>query len=92
MDMDSLDNVLNKRLNKLGLNKELQAAYILSQANSLADGRFEAVRFSHGVLTVNCPNSIAAAELQFETQSLIAKINDKIKPAAVKRLAFRVQG
>ncbi len=91
MDLDSIDNLLSKRMNKLGLNNEFQAAYVLSQANALADGRFEAVRFLHGNLTLSCPSSIAAQEIKFIEKDLINKINEKIKPQQIKRISYRIK-
>lgn len=90
--MDPLDNLLTNRINKLGLSKELQAAYVLSKANTLADGRFQAVRYSRGILTLRCTTSIAAQELKFQEKNLLDQINQEIKPFAINRLSYQVRG
>lgn len=90
--MDSLDSLLSKRLNKLGLSKELQAAYIVSQANIIANGRFTAIRFARGILTISCPNSITANEIRYDSEKIINEINEKIKPTTIKRLSYKISG
>ncbi|MDO8513630.1 MAG: DUF721 domain-containing protein [bacterium] len=89
--MDSLGDLLPPRINQLGLSSQLKAAYIVSQANLLAKGRFEAIHFTGGVLTVNCPSSMAAQQLRFSSQAILETINEKIKPYTIKRFSYRIK-
>lgn len=88
--MEPIGNLLPKRLNKLNLQKPAQAAQVVSLANELSKGRFQAVSFTRGLLTVSCPNSIVAQEIQMSSHKLIAEINSRLSKPLVNRLRFRI--
>ncbi len=89
--MDNLNDLLGKRINKLGLNKSINAAYIIAEANKVANGRFEAIRLSRGILTLKCQSPLIAQEIQFQSHQIIETINQKITPQKITRLSYIIE-
>lgn len=91
MQPQPIGDIISKRMAHFGLQKPLEAARILAQANRFSNDRFQATSFSRGVLTVSCINSTNAQETQLVCQELIAKINQRLGHPAVKRFRFQIR-
>lgn len=72
--------------------KPLEAAQICDLARNQANGRFGVISFRLGLLTLEVDSSSQATMLQFETQKIIDKINQKLGRPAVKSLRFKITG
>lgn len=72
------------------LQKPLEAAEICQRARELSQGRYEIISFKNGLLAVSCKSSAAAANLQMESQNIIAGLNQKLGSEKVKRIRFKI--
>jgi hypothetical protein len=81
MSPDSFESIgkgLYRQLQRKGLSQAAEAAYVCAMANQLAAGRFEAVRWQAGRLTIVAPNSLVAHELGFAKLDLIKDLKAKL--------------
>lgn len=69
---------LARQLRRQGLSAVAEAAYVCEAANQLAEGRFEAIRWQAGRLTVVTKNSVIAHELSFVREELIRTLREKL--------------
>jgi hypothetical protein len=88
--MDKINDLLNKRINKVGLQKPLEAAMIVSCANEVADHHFQAIKYFRGILTIACESGEVAHQIFVEQEKYVQQINSKLNHPYIKRLAFRI--
>ncbi len=94
-----LKDLLPQAINRLGMAKEFNAAYILEVWNEVSDeilvgritGLHKAAYFKDGDLTIYVKNSIVSSEIQLYCRQLINGINKKIGKPLVKKLSFKVK-
>ena len=89
--MDPFKDLLNKRINKLGLRNTIEAAYIVSVAQKAANQRFVAQSFSRGTLRVYCPDSLSATKVRFASNEIIKEINTALNSNTIKQLHVSVK-
>lgn len=65
-------------LRRHGLSAAVEAAFICTKANELAQGRFEATRWQRGRLTLVAHNPLIAHELTFVEHELTAALRQKL--------------
>lgn len=70
--------------------RRLLAATVTNAANELSQGRFKAVTFRAGALTLEVASGAARYVLQPELPELISAINTKLGRPAVQRIKFRL--
>ena len=88
--MDHLKTDLIKRLNQRSLATTATAAYVCHIANQQAKGRFRAVSFRNGVLTLAAPTAGAAQNLRL-SQSALTTTLQEVTAQPTLRLRFIVQ-
>ena len=94
MSSDSFESIgrgLFRQLQRKGLSGAAEAAYICAMANQLANGRFEAVRWQAGRLTILAPNSLLAHELGFAKLDLIKDLKVKLRWAESAPLSIIIR-
>jgi len=67
-----------RQLARRGLGPVAEAAFVCAAANELAEGRFEAIRWRGGRLSIVAANSLVAHELTFLKADLIRALRQKI--------------
>ena len=70
--------------------KPLEAAEVCDAARFISEGQYDVISFSRGLLTIACVSSAQAANLQTESEGIMAKINQKIGREAVQKLRFKI--
>ena len=71
--------------------KPLEAAEVCDRAREVSRGQYTIISFNHGLLTIACASSAQAANLQAESQGIMAKINQKIGENKVERIRFKIE-
>lgn len=89
--MQDINNLINRRLKKLGLAKQLEAFRIVEIANAILPRPCRAHSFSRGILTVACPDNIVAHEVQMSSHKIIDAINTKLPHPVIRRLRYRLE-
>ena len=72
-----------------GLARSIEAAVVVVKATECAAGRFQAIRFRNGRLTVVAPSLIAAQELVLRKLAIIEEINTFLGERIVRDLFIR---
>ena len=88
MKQESVESILARRLNALGVAKQANAAWICGRADKVAVGEFAAVSFKNGTLKVRVDSVARAYLLRLKQKDLILKINNELKAPRVERLRF----
>jgi len=89
-DMDSIKHDLTKRLNARSLATTATAAYICHVANERSQGRYVAVSYRNGILTLAAPTAGAAQNLKFQQKELSAELSAAIRQPLKLRIIVRV--
>ena len=87
---ERFDQILSRRLNQTGLRRIASAAYVCVVANELAKGRYEALKFQDGVLTVRATNAIVAQELRMELAQLSTELRLRLHLSDDKKFEIRI--
>jgi predicted nucleic acid-binding Zn ribbon protein len=87
--MQPIKDLLSQAMRRYGLNLEITAAHICEIASQTGQGKFQALSFREGVLTVNVINAVQATELQIQKQQLIKEINQKIGREVILKIKFK---
>ena len=87
--MDHINASLKIRLNQKSLATTATAAYVCHAANELSSGRYQAVSFKDGMLTLAAPSSAAAQDLKYQTEELLTQINNKLNASQIKSIRIR---
>ena len=91
MNNNKIKNLLEKRLNRLNLNKIAQSSYICHVANNIGKKYdFKAISFTHGVLKISIENHFICQQISFKKNEIINLINKKLKNNSVKKIIFDV--
>ncbi len=96
--LTKIKSSINFRINRLGLNREIEAARICQfweevikkRFNQEASEKSKAIRFKNQILTVAVLSSAWALEFQYNQQKIIKEINKKIGKIAVNRINFEL--
>lgn len=75
---ESIGDGVARQLRRRGLGAAAEAAFVCAAANELAGGRFEAIRWRDGRLTIVARTSLVAHELVFEEADFIEALRAKI--------------
>lgn len=86
-----INQLLPKQLHQKNLHNLAQAAYVCHLADQLAKGRYNAISFKNGVLTLGVKNNFEAIALQSEQMLIILEINKKLGQDSIKRLKYRIK-
>lgn len=70
--------------------KPLEAASVCDIARTVANGRFEIISYSEGLLRLGVKNPNQSMELQAESSKIIQEINRQIGEEIIKKLLFKV--
>jgi len=90
MALDKFNKIISRGGKFAKLQRPLEAAEICDAARSLSLARFEVISFRQGLLTLAVANSSEAANLQMESQKIIASINKKCGKKAVTNIRFKI--
>jgi len=90
--MDSLKNLLSRRIRQSGLAKQVGTALIIEYFQKIASQelgdqagkRIKPLYLKNNILTVACVSSVLAQELNLKKQLLLAELQKKFGPEAVK--------
>lgn len=96
--MDTLKNLLAKRIRQNGLARQVGTAIIMTEFQSLINDKFgekvaKKVRplyFKHGVVNVACLSSVMAQEINLQKQELITSLNQRLGGDFVKNIRLIV--
>jgi len=88
--MKKIDEFLKHNPKYRALHKPLEAAKICDIARSQSHNRFNVISFRDGLLSLSVSSSAEAANLQAESQKIMAGINMKIGENLVKRLRLKI--
>lgn len=86
--MDGLKKALHKKLRQAGILDLAEAAWVVAEANKLAQGAYRVISFKEGVLAIEPQNTSQASQLYLESQRIIAAINQLLKKPLVTRIRF----
>lgn len=78
-----------KQKTATGLARSISAAVVVTKATTTAAGRFEAVRFRNGRLTIVAPSLMAAQDLALQKEQIIIELNTAFGDHIVKDLFVR---
>lgn len=87
---ESIGEILARRLRQSGLEGPVRAAQICALANTESQGRYQAIRFRDGTLTLRAANSIVAHELRLAAGELAAKLKNRLGWPSEYKLRVRV--
>ena len=91
---ESIDDLLDQTLRKLGISKKIKKTQILNTWPQVIGSEIrehtEAKYFDRGTLFVNVDNSSWAHQLLFMKENLITKINDKLNEELLTEIRFKV--
>lgn len=87
-DPQHIKHGLEQSLVRQGLGRVAGAAWLCQQANQMAKGRFRAVTFRDGTLTVRVPDSLLAYELRGRRDEVIRELREILgeRAPSLKRL------
>ena len=88
--MEDLHDTIKQRLNKLGIKGQLDSCRIVEIANKALSHHCRAISVSRGILTVSCPSSVAAQEVQSSSHKIIKEINSITGRDVVSKLFYRI--
>jgi hypothetical protein len=91
MPLDPLSYGMNSFAARHGFADRMTATAIVAMANELAAGRFEALSFRNGHLTVAVPDSEARYLVQGDVPQIIEALNVKLGQKRVFSINFRLQ-
>ena len=94
--MDSLKNILGKKMNRSPIAKQVAAALAVEAFAAAASGilggnvgkRTQALYIKDGILTVACLSSVMAQELQLHQGEIIAALNKRLGKSMVSSMRF----
>ncbi|MFA6082472.1 MAG: hypothetical protein WC773_03625 [Patescibacteria group bacterium] len=89
--MDDIKELLLKRMNQHHLGSEAIASQVCYSINQIAEGRFEAIRYKNGVLTVTVPSSSAASDLQGGMSALKIRLSQRVSPNRIIRIIIKTK-
>ncbi len=72
--MEHINKDLAKRLHQRSLSTTATAAYVCHVANQHANGRYRAVSYRAGLLTIAAPTSGTAQNLRFDQGALLSQL------------------
>lgn len=78
-----------KKTTATGLSRSIDAAVVLAKATQIAAGRFEAVRYRNGRLTIVAPSPVAAQDLVLRKEAIITELNNVFAERVIKELYVR---
>lgn len=81
---------LSRHLARQGLGKIAAAAWLCNEADKVAKGRFRAIKFRNGTLTVAVPDSLQAYELREHRQEVIEELRRALGDQAKFLKRFRI--
>ncbi len=87
---ESMGEIVRRRLGSKGLHQVAYAAQICFIANELAAGRYEAVRYREGVLTLRASNAVVLDELTLDAHQLTQTIKHRLGWSVEKSLRIRL--
>lgn len=88
--MESIRQIIKAKTAR-PLAKSIEAAIVLAKATECGQGRWQAVRFRLGRLTLLAPAAIEAQELKLKRESIRAEINQVLGEEVVKQLVVRTE-
>lgn len=93
--MESLKHLLPQAYSRHQLNQIAQAAYITQEAEQalkayldLVPGKVKVKWFKRGVLGVACETGLVAETLNYQINSILPTLNERVKPAVISRISF----
>ncbi len=89
--MKKIDELFRHNPKFKGYQKPLEAAKICDIARAQSDGRFDAISFRGGLLTIAVNSPAEASNLQMESPKIIDEINQKLGENLVKDIRFKIQ-
>lgn len=89
-DAESIGDILARRLRQSGLAEPVRAAQICAIADAVSDGRWQAVCFRDGTLTIRASNAIAAHELRLVREQLVTELKKRFGWSENQTLRIRV--
>lgn len=91
---ENMANLLGGELNRFaarhGLGRELHAARIVGVANQLAAGRYQALTFRAGCLTVSVPTHAARYRIQTKLVGILHEINTELGSELITKIVVRI--
>ena len=72
-----------------GLARSISAAVVVAKATATAAGRFEAIRFRNGRLTIVAPSLMAAQDLALQKEQIVEELNTAFGERIIKDLYVR---
>lgn len=95
--MENIKKILKHSQHLRRHQRSLLAARVCQIAHKISGSRFKVISFKNGLLTLTCSSSAQAANLQAESQQIMAKINQNlpagkagIGESKVKRIRFKI--
>lgn len=92
----SLQEVLSKKFNQMGIGKSITAALVCEKFDELALGilgktiavETKAVSFKDNVLMVQTSSPVIAQEIKLHEQDILEAVNEKLGEGVVKEMKF----
>lgn len=89
-ELEPIKFSMKRRLNQRGLARLANAAHICAIANRFADGRYEAIKFSDGLLVLRAANAVVLADLRPEVYQLTQRLKGELNWPANQRFEVRL--
>jgi len=98
--MQTLGNLLNKRMAKGPLLKQVEAGLVVEAANKILvklwgaqiDKMAKALSLKRGTLTFECANSIISQEIRFKERSILKTLREKFGENAIQKVKITQKG
>lgn len=89
-DIESMKDVLARRLRARGLSQAVSAAFVCAEVNKLSGGDFVATRYRDQTVTLTVTNSILKHELQFRLPELRKALQNRLPASVLENLSFKI--
>lgn len=89
MSLESLDTDLQRFTARHEFGRRLKATHVVAIANECAQGRFVAISFRSGELTVTLESQAQRYLIQGEIPTILKTINQRLGQELVRRFRFR---
>jgi len=90
MISEPISKILSRRINAMGLARQVSAARVCAAANELAAGEFEAVSFREGILKLHVDSAPRAHLIKLREKQILDELNLKLAPSQVRKLVFKI--
>lgn len=92
----SLQEILNKKFNQLGIGKSITAALVCEKFEELSVGilgeviaqETKAVSFKDHIITVQTSSPVIAQEIKLHEQDILEAVNEKLGEGVVRGMKF----